>query len=51
VSADSVLEVVGPDRPGDIAELPADLERAADIGRELVESILAARRDTPRETA
>ncbi len=37
VSADEVLEVVGPDAASDIASRPEALERARAIGRELVE--------------
>lgn len=37
VHADEVLEVVGPDRPGDILDEPEALTRAKNIGRELVE--------------
>ena len=38
VSAEHVLEVVGPDKPGDIASQPDALQRAAEIGRQLVEA-------------
>jgi len=37
VSADEILEVVGPDKPADIATRPEALERARAIGRALVE--------------
>lgn len=37
ISADEVLEVVGPDAASDIASRPEALERAQAIGRELVE--------------
>jgi len=36
VAADEVLEVVGPDKPSEIASRPEALERARAIGRELV---------------
>ena len=38
VNAEHVLEVVGPDKPGDIISEPDALLRAEKIGRELVES-------------
>lgn len=43
VSADRVLEVVGPDMPGDIVNQPDALQQAENIGRELVESVRSAR--------
>ena len=43
VSADLVLEVVGPDKPGDIVSEPDALRRAEEIGRQLVESVRATR--------
>jgi hypothetical protein len=42
VSAEHVLEVVGPDKPGDIVSERDALLGAEEIGRELVES---SRRD------
>jgi len=41
VAAEHVLEVVGPDKPGDIVSQPDMLERAEEIGRQLVESARA----------
>ena len=43
VSADEVLEVVGPDKPGDILDVPDTLERAEAVGRGLVESVRSVR--------
>lgn len=43
VSADQVLEVVGPDAASDIASRPEALERAREIGRKLVETACASR--------
>lgn len=43
VAPDRVLEVVGPDKPGDIVSQPDALERAENIGRELVEAVRSAR--------
>jgi multimeric flavodoxin WrbA len=42
VSADRVLEVVGPDKPGDIVGEPDALQRAENIGRELVDEVRSA---------
>jgi multimeric flavodoxin WrbA len=42
VGADHVLEVVGPDKPGDIVGEPDALQRAENIGRELVEEVRSA---------
>jgi multimeric flavodoxin WrbA len=36
VGVDDVIEVVGPDKPGDIVEVPEALKRAEDAGRALV---------------
>ena len=43
VHADHVVEVVGPDRPGDIITKPDTLSAAEETGRDLVESVRAAR--------
>ncbi|MDR3686285.1 MAG: flavodoxin family protein [Coriobacteriia bacterium] len=43
VSAERVLEVVGPDKPGDIVSEPDALQRAEEIGRQLVEAVRAQR--------
>lgn len=45
VSADEVLEVVGPDAASDITSRPEALERARAIGRELVERACAEGRN------
>jgi hypothetical protein len=39
VTASEVLEVVGPDSPSDIGEYADALERAEQIGRELVDRV------------
>ena len=41
VAADHVLEVVGPDKPGDIVSQPDALQRAEEIGRQLVDAARA----------
>jgi multimeric flavodoxin WrbA len=38
VTAEHVLEVVGPDKPGDIVSEPDALQRAEEIGRQLVDA-------------
>jgi multimeric flavodoxin WrbA len=42
VDAGRVLEVVGPDKPGDIVSQPDTLQRAENLGRELVEAVRSA---------
>ena len=43
VRSDRIVEVLGPDKPGDIACEPQALERAAQMGTELVVEVLERR--------
>ena len=43
VRLDEVVEIVGPDRPGDIVTEPTILSRAEKTGRDLVKSVRASR--------
>ena len=42
VSVDYVVEVVGPDKPGDIVTEPDALQRAENTGRAIVEAVRSA---------